>query len=128
MEKKREKHERMMYHARRQREVEAEEKKQEKMMSKFRRDWNMVDEGMTGNTIEMDERFEETGSLIKMNAAIQNPHKMRHEDLEDISHGRGEAGSFLAVVAEPREDLVGRKGELVHFPAKAKRNKEHAMS
>ena len=84
----------------------------------------MIDNGFSGNTIEMDERFEETNSFIKMNAAIQNPTKMRHEDLEDISHGRGESGAFLAVVAEPREDLKGRPDEVVHFPAKMNRNRD----
>ena len=81
--------------------------------------------GVSGNTIEMDERFTDANQYSKImkykkEADLKDGVEKKHH-LEDLEFNNNRN---LAVKKEPLEDLVGTKKDKNYFPSKApkKRN------
>ena len=79
----------------------------------------MIDSGVTGKTIEMDERFIDKEGLVMMENYIDNPINAQQEELEDIGHGRSQANAYLGVPAKPKEDLIGQPSDVNYLPGSA---------
>lgn len=75
----------------------------------FTRDWHAIDTGMTGKTIEMDERFVEPASMHKMNQIIAcDPKQLKGDEVGDLTLGRAHGPGLLAPEKKPIVDLLGQ--------------------
>ena len=75
----------------------------------FSRDWDAIDTGMTGKTIEMDERFVEQASMHKMTQIIlTDPKQLKGDEVGDLTLGRGHGPGLLAPDKKPIADLLAQ--------------------
>ena len=57
----------------------------------------------------MDERFVEGESMHKMNKIIENDfHKLKGEEVDDLTHGRAGGAGLLRADPGPIEDLLAK--------------------
>ena len=101
-----------------------EEKLHEARLSNFRRDWQQIDTGASGKTIEMDERFVDNEQFKKMRKKQEDHNNLTAEEVLDITHGETAPNAFLAPGQPQIEDLVGIPSEQFMLPAKATPSKQ----
>lgn len=103
-----------------QKKLAEQDKLHDRMLSNFRRDWQQIDTGTSGKTIEMDERFVDNEQFKKMRKRQEDHTNLTAEEVMDITHGSKAANAFLVPVREQIEDLVGMPEEHIMLPAKAR--------
>ena len=109
--------------------IEAEEERMKR--PDLSRSKDQFKRGVSGNTIEMDERFTDAENYshimkYKIEADKKDGIEKKHH-LDDLEFNNARN---LAVKKEPLEDLVGNKKDKNYFPSKApnRRNENQAQS